>query len=73
MAAVEDLEHEEVHAEDVVTQGRLVCTMVNPEVYPPPQYGEAIQATIRWLRGEAIVSPVDQAVYDPYLPSACDH
>jgi hypothetical protein len=65
-----DLDQEDLEANDVVSQGRLGGTVVEPQAYPPPQYGEAIQATTRWLRGEAVVSPVDQAAYEAYPPSA---
>jgi hypothetical protein len=65
-----DLDYEDLEADDVVSQGRPGRTMVAPEVYPPPQYGEAIQATIRWLWGVIIVSPVDRHGHGPYLSSA---
>jgi hypothetical protein len=66
-----DLVHEDVEADDVVSQGRPAGTLVEPQAYPPPQYGEAIQAAIRWLQGEGVVSPVDQAAYDACPPSGC--
>jgi hypothetical protein len=64
-----DLDYEELTADDVVLQGRPGRVAVNPGTYPPPQYGEAIQAVIHWLRGETTVSPVDQDASGPYLPS----
>jgi hypothetical protein len=67
---VRDLDHEDLQADDVVMQGRPGGTAVDPEAYPPPQYGEAIQATIRWLRGEATIDPVDQKGGGPYLTPA---
>jgi hypothetical protein len=70
LPATHDLDNEELDAEDVAGQGRPGGMIVDPGAYPPPQYGEAIQATIHWLRGEAVVSPVDQAAYEPYPPSA---
>ena len=48
-----DLTYEDAAADDVVTQGRPGGLPVDTSTYPPPQYGEGIQATIRWLRGEA--------------------
>ena len=65
LPAVMDLDYDDLQADDVVSQGGPGGTVVDPDTYPPPQYGEAIQATIRWLRGEAVASPVDQAVYGP--------
>ncbi len=41
----------------MILQGRLGGIAVDLAIYPPPQYGEAIQATIRWLRGE-ITTPL---------------
>ena len=64
-----DLDYEDLTADDVVLQGRPGGVAVNPGIYPPPQYGEAIQAAIHWLRGETPVSPVDQHASSPYLPS----
>jgi hypothetical protein len=64
-----DLDYEVLTADDVVLQGRPGGVAVNPGTYPPPQYGEAIQAAIHWLRGETMVSPVDQDASSPYLPS----
>ena len=46
-------------ADDVALQGRPAGLIVDPDAYPPPQYGEAIQAAIRWLRGETTTPPVD--------------
>jgi hypothetical protein len=55
-----DLTYEDSAADEVVLQGRPGGIAVDPGTYPPPQYGEAIQETIRWLRGETITPPVDQ-------------
>jgi hypothetical protein len=63
-----DLDYEELKADGVAMQGRPGGSVVAPEIYPPPQYGEGIQATIRWLRGDATVTPVDQTGCSPYLP-----
>lgn len=70
LPTVLDLDYEGQTADDVVLQGRPGGIAVDPSVYPPPQYGEAIQAAIHWLRGETTVSPVDQYGRSPYLPLA---
>lgn len=59
-----DLTYEDAAADDVVTQGCPGGLPVDPSTYPPPQYGEGIQATIRWLRGEDTtpLSPTKAAV-----------
>jgi len=62
-----DLDQEDLDADDVVNQGRPGGTVVDPAAYPPPQYGEAIHATIHWLCGDATISPVDQTGSSPYL------
>lgn len=69
LPTADDLDREDLQADDVVAQGRPGGIAVDPEAYPPPQYGEAIQATIGWLRGETIVRPVDQHGCGPYLPA----
>jgi len=61
-----DLIYEDAAADDVVLQGRPGGGVVDPRAYPPPQYGEGIQATVRWLRGEATTPPVDSAGRGPY-------
>jgi hypothetical protein len=63
LPTIQDLEHEDLQAYDIASQGRLGGVMVNPNAYPPPQYGEAIRASIRWLHGEATNSPAILAVY----------
>ena len=63
-----DLDYEDLTANEVILQGRPGGVAVNPGTYPPPQYAEAIQAAIRWLRGETTVSPADQNGSSPYLP-----
>ena len=62
-----DLTYEEAAADDVVLQGRPGGNPVNPAAYPPPQYGEAIQATISWLRGETTTPPTDRHGHSLYL------
>ncbi len=66
LPTVYDLTYEDSTAENVVLQGRPSGIPVDSHTYPPPQYGEAIQATIRWLRGEATTQPVDQHGHGPY-------
>jgi hypothetical protein len=61
-----DLTYEETVAEDVVLQGRPGGYPVDPKVYPPPQYGEGIQATLYWLRGETTAPPIDHKGNSPY-------
>lgn len=55
--AAYDLGYEDGAADDVIMQGRPGHYPVRPASYPPPQYGEAIQTTIRWLRGETTSVP----------------
>ena len=61
-----ELIHEDAAAGDVVLQGRPGGVRVDPGSYPPPQYGEGIQAAIRWLRGEITAPPVDDDGCSPY-------
>jgi len=41
-------------------------TLRRPTAYPPPQYGEGVQATISWLRGETTAPPTDHNGHSPY-------
>lgn len=59
LPAVYDLSYEEAAASDISAQGRPAGLTVDPANYPPPQYGEAIQATITWLRGESTLRFVE--------------
>jgi hypothetical protein len=61
-----DLTYEEAATDDIVLQGRPGGRHVDPAVYPPPQYGEGIQATISWLRGEITAPPTDHNGHSPY-------
>jgi hypothetical protein len=61
-----DLTHERAAADDVVLQGRPGGHPVDPAAYPPPQYGEGIQAAIAWLRGETTTPPTDYKGHSPY-------
>jgi hypothetical protein len=58
LPTVYDLTYEETAAEDVIAQARPGGIPADSRRYPPPQYGEAIQATITWLRGETTIPPV---------------
>jgi hypothetical protein len=62
-----DLTYEDAAADDVVTQGRPGGLPVDAPTYPPPQYGEGIQATIRWLRGEDTTPPISNEGCSPYV------
>lgn len=70
MPTVNDLSYEEVAASDVIAQGRPGGPRVNPATYSPPQYGEAIQATASWLRGQSTSRPVNQAGHGRYQAMA---
>jgi hypothetical protein len=61
-----ELTCEAAAADDVVLQGRPGGLRVDPDRYPPPQYGEGLQAAVRWLRGEATAAPVDAVGRGPY-------
>ena len=61
-----DLTYEEAAADPIVMQGRPGGLAVDPATYPPPQYGEGIQATISWLRGETTTAPVNPNCHSPY-------
>jgi hypothetical protein len=66
LPTVYDLSYEETSANEVIMQGRPGGIPVDPNAYPPPQYGEGIQAAIRWLRGQSTIPPVDNAGCSPY-------
>ena len=58
MPAVGDLSYEESAAADMIARGELA------------RYGEAVQATIAWLRGETTIRPVDRLGNGPYSAAA---
>jgi hypothetical protein len=70
MPTTHDLTYEEAAADPVILQGRPGGIPVDPITYPPPQYGEGLQATIAWLRGETTATPVDSNGQSSY---ATDH
>jgi hypothetical protein len=61
-----ELTYEDAAANEVVMQGRPGGRPVDPSRYPPPQYGEGVQAAIRWLRGEATMPPAGPDGGNPY-------
>lgn len=61
-----ELTFEDAAANEVVMQGRPGGRPVDPGRYPPPQYGEGVQAAIRWLRGEATIPPAALGGGNPY-------
>ncbi len=63
---VYDLTYEDGAADDVIMQGRPGGLRVDPCTLIPPQYGEGIQATIRWLRGESTTPPANTEGRSPY-------
>ena len=65
-----DLTLEENIAADIILQGRPGGLPTDVTAYPPPQYGEAIHATARWLRGETTVAPIDDHSNSPYASPA---
>jgi hypothetical protein len=67
LPVVADLDREGPGADEVILQGRPGGPSINPEAHPPPQYGEAILATIQWLQGVTKARPVDQHGLSPYL------
>ena len=62
---LDNLSIEEEASEEIARQGRPGGEPIDLEDHPP-QYGEAIQTTIRWLRGEVTVPPVDRQGCGPY-------
>jgi hypothetical protein len=66
LPATYDLTYEEAAADPIVMQGRPGGCPVDPVAYPPPQYGEGVQATISWLRGDATATPVDASGHGRY-------
>jgi hypothetical protein len=65
---VYDLTYEDGAADDVVLQSHPAGLPVDPDTYPPPQYGEGLQETIRWLRGKTTTPPADQHGCGAYAP-----
>ncbi len=68
MPTARDLSYEESASADVTAEGRPGGKPAGAAACPPPQYGEGIQATIAWLRGESRDQPVDRHGTGPYSP-----
>jgi hypothetical protein len=62
---VTDLAIAEEAAEEVASKGRPGGVPVDLQDQAP-QYGEAIQTTIHWIRGEVATGPVDHHSCAPY-------
>lgn len=65
--ALHELTFEDEAAEAIIRQGRSAGGPVNPDAYSPPQYGEAIQVTVRWLPGETTTPPLDSSNRGAYI------
>jgi hypothetical protein len=59
LPSVYDLTFEESAADEQAAQCLSRCILDDSASKPPPQFAEGIQATIRWLRGETTMPPVD--------------
>ena len=68
----DDLEIELATLNAVVMQGRDSEYPPEPGTYPPPQYGEGIDAATRWLTGEDTIPPVDHHGCGAYHPCPGD-
>lgn len=66
LPTVYDLTYEESAANEIAIDGRPDRTPADPAHCLRPQYGEAVVAAIRWLRGEGTIPPIDQAGRGPY-------
>jgi hypothetical protein len=62
-----DLTYEDSAAAELAARRRPGGPLSNLAAYAAPQYGEAIQATVRWLRGEATAPPADRRGRSPYV------
>jgi hypothetical protein len=68
----DDVEIELAALDVVVMQGRDRDYPAEPDTYPPPQYGEGIDAAFRWLTGEDTRPPVDHHGCGAYYPCPGD-
>jgi hypothetical protein len=59
LPTADDLAYEDSAAAEVAAQRRPGGRVLGLAPYAAPQYGEAIQARVRWLRGEATTPPAD--------------
>jgi hypothetical protein len=67
-----DLDEELATLNSVVMQGREYGWPAEPDLYPPPQYGEGIDAAAHWLTGEDTDPPVDHHGCGAYTPCPGD-
>lgn len=68
----DDVEIELASLDIVAAQGRDRDHPAEPGTYPPPQYGEGIDAAYRWLTGEDTRPPVDHHGCGAYYPCPGD-
>ena len=66
LPSLDDVAREFCAAYDVLEQGRPTGQPVQPDSYPPPQYGEAVQATYNWLSGAQTSPPADRHGHGAY-------
>jgi hypothetical protein len=59
LPTVRDLQHEEGAAEDLIARSQHGSLWADAGSANPVEYGGAVQAAIRWLRGEVTIPPVD--------------
>ncbi len=67
-----DLDEELATLNSIVMQGREHGYPPDPGLYPPPQYGEGIDAAAHWLTGEYTDPPVDHHGCGAYTPCPGD-
>jgi hypothetical protein len=68
----DDVEIELAALGTILAQGRDRDCPAEPRVYPPPQYGEGVDAAFRWLTGEDTRPPVDHHGCGAYFPCPGD-
>ena len=66
LPSLADAADEYGYAYDVLDQGRPGGQPVQLAIYPPPQYGEAVQAAYCWLSGERTSPPADRHGHGHY-------
>lgn len=68
----DDIEIELAALDVVIAQGCDRECPAEPGTYPPPQYGEGVDAAFRWLTGEDTQPPVDHHGCGAYFPCPGD-
>lgn len=68
----DDIEIELAALDVILAQGRDPEFPAEPGTYPPPQYGEGVDAAFRWLTGEDTRPPVDHHGCGAYFPCPGD-